>query len=110
MHVPYVRSTGADTLTPDGSITRQVVLQGNPISLTPGLHSGTGTSGNKPTTTIVTSDYSALRTASLYLALPHSHMGSHLTRKALYKNLSITTRKRRLIPNTITHRHEFYTR
>ena len=44
--IPYGISPGANTLTPDGYLTRQVVLQGNPMPLTPGLHSSTGTSGN----------------------------------------------------------------
>ena len=44
--IPYGRSTGSDTLTPDGSLTGNMVLQGKPMPLTPGLHSSTGTLGN----------------------------------------------------------------
>ena len=44
--IPYRRSPSADTLTPDGYLTRQVVLQGNPAPLTPGIHSSIGPSGN----------------------------------------------------------------
>ena len=35
--VPHGRSTGANTLTPDGSLTRLMVFQCNPTHLTPGL-------------------------------------------------------------------------
>ena len=44
--VPYRRSTIDNNLTPESSITRQVVLQGKPMPLKPGLHSITGLSGN----------------------------------------------------------------
>ena len=44
--VPYGISPSANTLTPESSITRQVVLQGNTMPLTPGLHSSTGPLGN----------------------------------------------------------------
>ena len=40
--IPYRRSPGANTLIPDGSLNVHVVLQGNPMPLTPGLHSSTG--------------------------------------------------------------------
>ena len=44
--IPYGLSPGAYILTPYSSLTRQVVLQVNPMPLTPGLHSSTGPSGN----------------------------------------------------------------
>ena len=44
--IHYRRSPGYYTLIPDGYITRQVVLQGNPMPITPGIHYSTGTSGN----------------------------------------------------------------
>ena len=44
--IPYGRSYGAKNLTLHDSITRQMVLQGNPMPLTPGIQSSTGPSEN----------------------------------------------------------------
>ena len=53
MPIPYVRSPGAGTLTPDGYITRQMVLQGNPMALTPGSTPVSGRQVTRLTTAIV---------------------------------------------------------
>ena len=101
--IPYGQSPGANTLTPDGYITRQVVLQGNPMPLTPGLNSSTGPSGNYPN-----NHYSYLCNIKLRAQLhstpyfKHYHMGRHLTGKAPCEILSITNRQRRVIPTTST--------
>ena len=52
--IPYGRSTGANTLTPDGYPTRFMVLQGNPAPLTPGCTSVPGHQVTILTATIVT--------------------------------------------------------
>ena len=52
--IPYGRSPGANTLTPDGSLTRMMVLQGNPMPLRSGLTPVPDHQVNNLTATIVT--------------------------------------------------------
>ena len=52
--ITYGRSSGADTLTPDGSLTMHMLLQGTPMPLTPGLTPVLGLQVNRLTTNIVT--------------------------------------------------------
>ena len=52
--ITYRRSTGDNTLTPETSLTRLIVLQGNPTTPTPGRTTVPGRQVTSLTTTIVT--------------------------------------------------------